>query len=107
MGNKSSAEQANVVYADAAWPEIEIDESRSQPVGTVLGTHAGIPVYSCGYFAGIKSSLLYTPSLLIWNGVNSKTEEGFYCGFKWQCVELARRYLIKTRNLSVRARGGG
>jgi hypothetical protein len=95
MGNRSSAQQVNEEqHHDHDWPEIEIDETRQEPVGSVLGHHNEVPVYSCSY------KFLPVVSMLLWKGIQSHTEHGHYCGMKWQCVELARRYMIKTRSIS-------
>ena len=100
MSRRTDAQRRceNVTYADADWPEVEIDESRQESVGKIVGAHAGVNVYSCGY------NLASVPRLL-WSGITSKTEEGHYCGLKWQCVELARRYMIKTRQLTFESVG--
>ncbi|ORY36750.1 hypothetical protein BCR33DRAFT_721959 [Rhizoclosmatium globosum] len=57
------------------------------PFGTLLGTTLnGVQVFSCNSTA---------TSPIEPNYVN-----GIYTGEKWQCVELARRYLIITQNIT-------
>jgi glutathionylspermidine amidase/synthetase len=56
-------------------------QQQQQPCGAVLGVSGGVRVRSCwGCPEGVASA---------WRGE--------FCGRKWQCVELARRYLIVTR----------
>jgi glutathionylspermidine amidase/synthetase len=56
--------------------------------GTVLGiTHGGCEVYSCDYDTADQNRFA--------NPISYESyHEGIYTGFKYQCVELARRYLL-------------
>ncbi len=59
-----------------------------QPLGTVLGvTDGGVQVYSCDYDQMDKS---------MWRNMGwfEHYIGDSYTGFKWQCVELARRYWL-------------
>ncbi|RHY49273.1 hypothetical protein DYB38_009779 [Aphanomyces astaci] len=58
--------------------------NRPAPWGTVLGVTNGVKVYS-NYKAKVH------------NGDNYY--QGTYTGLKWQCVELARRYLLITHGV--------
>ena len=60
------------------------------PFDTVLGVWNGITVHSCDYDS--------VPSMSHWKCPDAYRSElnGTVCGFKWQCVELARRYLLLT-----------
>lgn len=37
--------------------------------------------------------------------MSSYDERGHYCGYKWQCVEFARRYLLQTQDVSFASIG--
>ncbi|KAJ3121442.1 hypothetical protein HK098_003670 [Nowakowskiella sp. JEL0407] len=67
---------------------------RKAPFGTLLGVRDSVEVYSSNYnnFLGVPSHII---SLLI-TGRASNNYNGHFTGMKWQCVELARRYLIQT-----------
>ena len=57
--------------------------------GTLLGiTHGGVQVFSCDYDS-IMDKAICTRS-----DFQSSSDDGTFFGFKWQCVELARRYLV-------------
>ena len=60
--------------------------------GTILGYINKIPVYSCNY-NNIKPS-----DLINLNHIDNITN--IYYGQKYQCVELIRRWLIKTYNMT-------
>jgi hypothetical protein len=62
--------------------QVSIDESRQVSVGAVVGAHNGVSVHSCGY------TFLPVIGMLVWSGFQSKTEEGHYCGLKWQARSL-------------------
>jgi hypothetical protein len=36
-------------------------------------------------------------------GYESVTEGGHFCGYKWQCVEYARRWLIQVKGITFRS----
>ena len=59
------------------------------PFGTVLGvTHGGVEVFSCDYDS-------ITDLALLQDRASFQTSwQGTMTGFKYQCVELARRYLL-------------
>ena len=57
--------------------------------GTLLGTtHGGVQVFSCDY-----DSIKDKTGLQNRSDFQSSLNDTFF-GFKWQCVELARRYLV-------------
>ena len=59
-----------------------------EPFGTLLGkTDGGVEVFSCNYATVDKSQWEH----LSWF---EKKVLDVFTGFKWQCVELARRYLL-------------
>ncbi|RHY09041.1 hypothetical protein DYB36_003733, partial [Aphanomyces astaci] len=64
------------------------DDEAAVPFGTVLGiTDGGVEVYNCDY------STLPPPDML--DRASFKNEyNGVTTGYKWQCVELGRRYLL-------------
>ena len=63
------------------------------PFGTVLGTApGGVPVYSCDYRTVDEAVL---PDR---HAFRSEVD-GVYMGYKWQCVELARRWLYHNCGL--------
>lgn len=64
----------------------------AEPFGTLLGTRDGVRVYSSNY-ASLSGSLPTASSL-----VNEVAGE--FTGCRYQCVELARRYLIETRGVT-------
>ena len=56
--------------------------------GTLLGiTHGGVEVYSCDYQIG-------TCCCCLWDIAFKSKLKGTFLGFPYQCVELARRYLV-------------
>ncbi|KDO25599.1 hypothetical protein SPRG_08898 [Saprolegnia parasitica CBS 223.65] len=73
-------------HSTAASPEICLDDAsfvthrRASPFGTLLGTRDGVEVYSSrgGNRGNFKSHF----------------HNGHFTGVRWQCVELARRYLL-------------
>jgi glutathionylspermidine amidase/synthetase len=64
------------------------------PFGTLLGTHSpsNVEVYSSNYKT-VDPGQWEDPSFF------ESRLDGIYCGYKWQCVELARRYLLITSRL--------
>ncbi|MCA8926886.1 MAG: bifunctional glutathionylspermidine amidase/synthase [Alphaproteobacteria bacterium] len=61
------------------------------PFGTVLGYGpGGVPVYSSDYASADERRF---PNRQAYRS----TADGVYLGHKWQCVELARRWLYQTR----------
>lgn len=67
------------------------DNSTRAPFGTLLGLAPGdVPVYSSNYEEGADG--------LERSDFVSQLDE-IYMGYKWQCVELARRWLYCTRGL--------
>ncbi|KDO32616.1 hypothetical protein SPRG_02319 [Saprolegnia parasitica CBS 223.65] len=61
------------------------------PFGTLLGvTHGNTSVYSCDHPTEDKSNY-YPPG--------TDETNGTYTGLRWQCVELARRYLFLNHEL--------
>ncbi|OQR87457.1 bifunctional glutathionylspermidine amidase/glutathionylspermidine synthetase [Achlya hypogyna] len=72
---------AAIKHAIAPSPEIALDTKTVRPrapFGTLLGTYEGIEVFSCKGRGNFQSHY----------------HDGFFTGVRWQCVELARRYLL-------------
>ncbi|KAI8800986.1 bifunctional glutathionylspermidine amidase/glutathionylspermidine synthetase [Cladochytrium replicatum] len=64
------------------------------PFGTVLGiTDGDVEVYSCNYKT-------VDPRKWLDRAWFEHYVDNQYCGFKWQCVELARRYLLLNRGIT-------
>ncbi|KAF0700472.1 Aste57867_9001 [Aphanomyces stellatus] len=61
------------------------------PWGTVLGITSGVKVYSNDHPPPTDSENYYPDGTDYTNGT--------YTGLKWQCVELARRYLLVTQGV--------
>lgn len=72
--------------ADAPTPPVP------EPYGSRLGRRDGVDVFSCNY-ATLSSNDLSSASLISSVG-------GDFMGCRWQCVELARRYLYTTRQVT-------
>ena len=67
----------------------------NEAFGILLGiTPPNINVYSCNYGENLQVGEI--PNLDTYNHVI----DGIYYGIKWQCVELARRWLIKSYNIT-------
>ena len=65
------------------------------PFGTVLGvTDGNVNVYSCDYATLNKWNVLLLRESM------QMTFNGHYTGFKYQCVELARRYLLANLGMT-------
>lgn len=60
--------------------------------GTVLGIKHGVEVYSCNYKSVLSAGTSH------W-GFHHR-HAGHFTGVRYQCVELARRYLIATRGIT-------
>jgi glutathionylspermidine amidase/synthetase len=60
------------------------------PFGTILGSFEGVEAYSCDYDS-IREPLSADDYVMNVNGI--------YTGHKYQCVEYARRYLLKTKGI--------
>ncbi|KAG9405451.1 hypothetical protein AC1031_003346 [Aphanomyces cochlioides] len=72
---------------------VETAEEAKVPFGTVLGiTDGGVHVYNCDY-----STL--TPEQTSDRASFKNVYEGVTTGYKWQCVELGRRYLYVNYGL--------
>jgi glutathionylspermidine amidase/synthetase len=72
----------------------EIPASGASPFGTVLGFGPlSVPAYSSDYASADKTQF---PD---WDSFQHKEGDVFY-GFKWQCVEYARRWLIKALGIT-------
>ncbi|ETV68558.1 hypothetical protein H257_15544 [Aphanomyces astaci] len=61
----------------------------SEPFGTILGTFEGVDVKSC-LLPDNKSAL----------DMERATFQGHCTGVQWQCVELARRYLLQHHRIT-------
>ena len=85
----STSESAPETSAPAKYKEHTASDPPAAPFATVLGiTNGGVEVFSCDYDSITDRSLLGNRAAFetFLNGVST--------GFKYQCVELARRYLI-------------
>ena len=67
--------------------QINVDE----PFGAVLGVNSGVPAYSCDY-----ETWRVPKGEREWR----HTHEGVLTGYKWQCVEYARRWLLVNRGVT-------
>ena len=68
-------------------------KTAAAPFGTLLGLAPGdVPVYSSDY-ASVNDALFPDRSAF------RSVVDGVYMGYKWQCVELARRYLYHNHGL--------
>jgi glutathionylspermidine amidase/synthetase len=73
-----------------AFLEVKDNAGQKAPFGACLGTAFGsIPVFSSDYRTAKKS----------FNDHCHKNGDLFY-GYKWQCVEFARRWLIHTQGIT-------
>ena len=93
-GSESSTEsQSDTDSASSAdsLPQAELhnkDRRKVAAFGTVLGvTDGGVEVYSCDYQTARKSEYPDRDAYQMF-------QDGLFTGYKWQCVELARRYLL-------------
>jgi glutathionylspermidine amidase/synthetase len=62
------------------------------PFGTILGSFEGVEAYSCDYASVDKDKYPNRDSFLMY--IN-----GTFTGYKFQCVEYARRYLLITKGV--------
>jgi glutathionylspermidine amidase/synthetase len=70
-----------------------IKHATAAPFDTLLGVYDGVKIYSSDYNKVDKSKY---PN---WNSYKNY-ESNIFTGFRWQCVELARRYLLLTKKLT-------
>ncbi|KAG9403596.1 hypothetical protein AC1031_006237 [Aphanomyces cochlioides] len=70
---------------------VATNETAPAPWGTVIGVTSGVKVYSNDNPPPTDSYNFYP------NGTNETN--GAFTGLRWQCVELARRYLLVTQGV--------
>ena len=64
----------------------------SLPHGEILGyTACGLPAYNCNY-----KNMKYDPDYQ-----DNHYDNGRFCGYKWQCVEFARRYWLFRHDVAL------
>ena len=72
------------------YPEHGNKKSFGHAIGTTLG---GVVAYSSDYESADKSQFPSRASYISYH-------DGIYTGFKYQCVEFARRWLVATKGIS-------